>query len=170
VKLRPRLLPEDRDTEVQGLLHRSAHKTLSVNDSLIYLIRDGAARQLLQSPIWLNDLHFLLSSSEFNQKGDWDKVSWTLAQVRALSAAWFTFNFLATEWGTSIPSGALNGFESKIGSIRKVLLSRLAKARALYPPGGRSTGWTIQSRFLLRDNVIHALRQLLDNSRIDTSI
>jgi hypothetical protein len=133
-------------------------RTLRADDQLVYLVRRGAVQRLLESPVWLNDVHYLIESEDFRREADWERIAWSLAEARALSGTWLVLNLLASEWGTRVPPEALAETGQELGGLRKRLLRRWAHASAWFSPAGRSPSWEFRSRFLLRDRALDALR------------
>lgn len=176
VELHKYILAGDTDLSIAGIWKRSVEgvlrglphhaRALSVEDNLIYLVRHCAVQHLLESPIWLNDIHYLIESEDFRQKADWDRIVWSLAQSRALSGAYLVLHLLRADWGTSIPEEAMKGVDRKVGAFRRVLLDRLASASAWFPGEGRRLPWVMKSRFLLRDSAWDALVYGIQRERL----
>jgi hypothetical protein len=133
-------------------------RILAPDDYLVYLIRHSAIQHAIESPIWLNDIHCMIESKTFQSQADWERIIWSLAEYKALHAGWFIFHFLSTQWGTSIPKEVLSKLIVQTTMPRRKFLSRLATPEKLFPVHGRSMAWTIQSRFLLRDGWVEALK------------
>ncbi|OFZ83363.1 MAG: hypothetical protein A2583_16080 [Bdellovibrionales bacterium RIFOXYD1_FULL_53_11] len=167
VRLGRKLLVNDEDVHVAGILQRASGSritglpmntmALSPEDNFVYLVRFGAVRNFLGSPVWLNDMHFLVESTEFKSKADWEHIMWSLAQSRALGGAWFALSFLASAWGTTIPREALEHCSHKVGAFRRRWLSHLA-VNNWFPLRGRSLTWKLRSGLLLNDDTLEGLR------------
>jgi len=130
---------------------------LAPEDNLIYLIRQAAVENFFESPVSLNDMHFLIQHAEFKSKADWDRIIWSLAEHRALAAAWFAFKFLKNEWGTQVPKEAFSGFHSRVGIFKRSLLARFIKPSKWFPFEGKTGSWSFRSMLLLQDNFIKTL-------------
>jgi hypothetical protein len=62
-------------------------------------------------------------------------------------------NFLAVKWGTQVPNEALDVVERKVGSIRKVFLSRMVNPVEWFDCDERPLTFDLGSRFLLKDGL-----------------
>ena len=82
VELHSRLLAGDTETETHGLWDRSREgqlpglprgaRVLDSSDLFTYLVRHSAVQHLMESPVWLNDLHHVVGSS--GRLIDWDRA------------------------------------------------------------------------------------------------
>ena len=133
-------------------------KVLSAEDNLVYLIRHATLQHVVESPIWLNDIHHLIENKDFKKNGDWEKVLWGLAEFKALHGGWFVLNFLKNQWGTTVSQQCLDQLSLKTSATRRKFLKNISESKKLFPVEGRTVSWTIRSRFLLRDSWIEALK------------
>lgn len=131
---------------------------LAPEDQLVYLVRHAAVQHCLETPVWLNDLHYLIASEEFSSSIDWGRAVRRLADAGALSAAWLTFGLLGARWGTPIPAEARTALARRLGPLRRRVVTRMAVPERWFPIGGRTLPWVARSRFFLRDRVLDALR------------
>jgi hypothetical protein len=143
-----------REGRIPGLPRNA--RTLSCEDYLIELIQRGCASWAERTPVWLNDLHYLISSAEFQRESDWDQVIWQLAQERSVSATWLILKMLIDEWGTQIPSEVLRDCGRRLNPVRRTLLARMSNPRTWFSPQGAAQAF--RTRLLLRDSVFQAIR------------
>lgn len=131
---------------------------LAFGDNLAFLIRHCAVQHALESPVWLNDLHYLVSSADAGSEAEWARAAELLRSSRARAAAWFAGTFLLKHWGSPIRSSWVDGIGERLGFLHRTLLERLADPRRWFPAQGRNLVWTVRSRFLLRDTPTDAIR------------
>jgi|GEM_PF-1946907 len=166
VEIHRQLLAGDDDAHTQRIWERTIEgavpglprsaRSLRPDDNLVYLIRHAAVQHAIESPVWMNDIHWLIETESGRGCIDWDQVIWRLAHERALSAGFVVFSLLGREWGTRIPEEILRQAGQRLGWVKRGLLSPLARSRNLFPERGRGKGWLVRSRFLLRDGVYDA--------------
>lgn len=137
---------------------RPAALGLDPTSQLVYLIRHAAIQHLLESPVWLNDLHFLITSAEFRRQGDWEKAMRWLDSFRANAAGLFTLHFLKTHWETPVPREVLATLRSRLSAPRRTLLLQRANPAECFSFADRGTAWTASSRLLLRESPAQAIR------------
>lgn len=142
--------------EVPGLPRQVG--ALAFGDNLAFLTRHCAVQHALESPIWLNDLHYLISSPDASSDAEWDRAAEILRSSRSRAAGWFVGLLLSRHWGTPIRMSWVAGVGEKLGFLHRTLLERLANPLKWFPPEGRSLAWTLRSRFLLRDGPVDAFR------------
>lgn len=170
IELHSRLLQVDDDEFLARVWANSADgrlppgmprpaRVIGDTEQIIYLLQHGAVQHLLESPVWLNDIHLLIEDCVRQERPvDWEYVQWSLARVRALSAATLVLGILREDWGTSIPSEVFARVRGEIDPLRRVLLHRLGRSGRWFGDGHRSWSWVIRSRFLLRDGLMEAAR------------
>jgi len=168
VSIHRRPLPEDNEQVAEEIWSRSKEglipgipryvRCFSVDDDLVYLIRYATAHRLFDSPVLLNDMHFLIESEEFKRNGNWERIVWALSRVRANAGAWFALSLLRSAWGTEIPTVVLDEFAQRTGILRRRVLSRLSSVSALFPFQGRTLPWYVRYRLMLRDSSLDAIR------------
>lgn len=136
-------------------------RALSIEDTFIYLIRQGAIENLFESPVWLNDLHYLLSHESSTGTFRWENVAARLRESGSVTAAWFTLQFLSNNWGTPVAPAALDLLGTGVSSMKRRLLERAMKGPNWFPVDGRTFSWRARSNLLLRENALTALRASL---------
>lgn len=129
-------------------------RRLSVEDQLFYLIQHGASQHLMETPIWLNDIHLLIQE---NPQLDWNKVAENVFQEKGVAATWFVMGFLQSDWKTPIPKRFLEDLKKNVGLLRRRTLIQLAHSEDWFL-SERSRSWVFRKRYLLRDNAAEVLR------------
>ncbi|MBI3534772.1 MAG: nucleotidyltransferase family protein [Deltaproteobacteria bacterium] len=133
-------------------------KVLNEEDELFNLVYMATGDHLLESPVILNDLHFLIESPSFQKKADWDRVIWHFAHYRLLASAWFVLKFLSLHWNTRVPKEMFKDTEKEIGFFKKKWLSGLADPYSWFSTEEKSFVWTLRSKYLLRGNAFDAIK------------
>ena len=169
IALHARLFQQDSEELMAELWHRSEGnviaglpihaQALHPEDCLVYLIRH-CALHTLSSPVWLNDIHFLIEKMK-KREMDWDQITWSLAQARSLSAAWLIFSLLRAEWGTEVPADIPARLGKKIGLIRRRMLIKLSRPQAWFPIEKQTLPRLMRSKYLLRDGALNGLKAAL---------
>ncbi|MEK6579826.1 MAG: hypothetical protein AABZ55_11415, partial [Bdellovibrionota bacterium] len=98
---------------------------LSPTDVFIDLIQKGQNRATFKQPIYLNDLHFVVSSNGVN----WVEAERILKGNKLLSVADFALEMLTQNWGTQLPSEIQTQNRNWTNPIRRKLLFRGMKTR-----------------------------------------
>ncbi len=165
VELHRRLLADSTPAETAALWERSClqrfadleHpvRVLSAEDSIEYLVRHGAIQHLAETPVWLNDLFFLLRGSQ--PPVGWERIISALKAKRARSGAWFALSLIAS-WGVDVPRAVLDALGRPLGPLRRSILAAEARPEIWFSPEPRSLAWVIRSRFLLRESAWEALK------------
>ncbi|MCM2279398.1 MAG: nucleotidyltransferase family protein [Oligoflexia bacterium] len=161
VELHRRLQDGDTASVTRGIWERAegAGHRLHVQDLVPFLIRHAGVQHLLESPVWLNDLHFVIESAEFRAHADWEALVRALSERSCLSAGWLLLTLLSESCGTAIPAEVLAELRGRAGRLRPRLLRR--ELEAWFPLHGRKHGFVLSSRFLLRDRASEALAYAL---------
>lgn len=165
VRLHRRLFRDDDDTSMCAVFHRASEKAisglpfnalgLSVEDNFLYLVCHGVIENRFISPVWLNDLHYLIASDDFKKNADWDRLVWALANHNALAGAWSILH-LVKERGASIPEEALPRVGKKVGFLHRKIAHRLSASAKWLPLDGTTRGWAIRTAMLLGDSPVLA--------------
>ncbi len=129
-------------------------RVLSKEDCLVYMLRHSAVLHVLESPVWMIDLHYIISAGSL----DWHRILSELRRSRAISAAAFVFEILHSNWQTPIPSEVRAELCKNMGMLRRQKLAQRLKLSAWYRPGGRAFLRLALDRFLLRDTVPDAIK------------
>ncbi|MEK6577878.1 MAG: nucleotidyltransferase family protein, partial [Bdellovibrionota bacterium] len=166
VEIHKKLQVGDSDEMTLGLWNRAqsgaipgldSHvQVLSAQDYFSYLVRHSAIQHLIESPIWLNDLHYLVQSEEFRSTANWQQIVSEALGEGTAGALWFVLRILKLEWGTSIPDQALLYSNRTVSPFKQKLLLSLIDLNRLFSIHGRSRAWVIGSRFILRDHMSDA--------------
>ncbi len=130
---------------------------LKNEDCFLYLVRLCVTRYFLQSPVWLNDIHYLIESAAFKQNSDWDQITWSLAHDRAITGAWFVMNFLKQNWGTDVPKEALQSLGHKVGPIAKTMCHAFSQPSSWFQLRPKTMPTLLRS-YLLGGSAIRALQ------------
>ncbi len=144
-------------------LHRAS--VLSDPDQLFYLGAHAAVQHLIESPIWLNDLHFLLKRIEVAGDFDWPKLLKQIESRRCYTAFWFLFSILK-DWGRTAPADVIAELHDQVAPGRRAALSVLAPVERLFPYAGRGWTWMLSGRFLMKDNTLGAVRYAIEREGI----
>lgn len=168
LRLHSSLTPHESDTQTHQIWQRALEQispdlpshtlSLSHEDNLIYLIKLCTKQNLLSSPIWLNDLHYLFQNQDFKENADWDWLVWYFARHQLTASAWFVLNFLNSYSGVKLPKETLDLLGSNLGPMKKHLLTRLATPEIWFATETRTLPWTVRSNVLIQDNVLDALK------------
>ncbi|MCM2323265.1 MAG: nucleotidyltransferase family protein [Oligoflexia bacterium] len=167
VELHRHLQEGDTEEQTAAIWSRSREMALGIEDQLAFLIRHSLVQHLLESPVWLNDLHFVIESPEFQQRASWKRLL-TLIEARSSTcAAWFALSLLRSRVGTRIPQELITELRGRAGRLRTGLLEQRKKnLDAWFTVAHRSPGWVISSRFLLRDNAWDAVSYAIRRSAL----
>jgi hypothetical protein len=130
-------------------------RSLALEDCVEYLICHSAVQHLLESPIWLNDLHQIVMGG---RPVEWERVIAGLRRRRGLTAGWFMLQFLSTRWETAVPATVLSALDGEVGVFRRRQLRALMDPETWFVSRPRGIAWVARSRFLLRDSALDALR------------
>ncbi|MEK6704791.1 MAG: nucleotidyltransferase family protein [Bdellovibrionota bacterium] len=139
-------------------------RSLSFRDNFTYLVRHAAVQHVMESPLWLNDIHFLLESSTVKfgtaQVSDkaWEEIILDLRSQKTLSAAWFVLMLLRDQCGTSFPAWVLEVLKKETSLINRRLNKKYLDPQTLFNPTPRSMASVVMRRYLLRDGAIDVLR------------
>jgi hypothetical protein len=171
VRIRRSLTPYDSDEATNIVFDRSkpglipglpaVSRALDKEDLLVYVIRDGAVRNMLLSPVLLNDLYFVLKDPELNAKADWEKIIWSLAQSDALSGAWYAMKLLESQCGYAPPTPIRDMLDRRVGGIRKRMLSRLADPVEWFRLRDRRASSILLSRLAVDDAAARRLPEAI---------
>ncbi len=121
-------------------------KVLHCEDLLLYLIHVFTIEHLLDSPLLLNDLHFLIESPEFKSTTDWDRIQWSFVKHHSMISYWFVLHFLSLHWGTPIPKEVLKNSEKGVGLIKKYGLSYLSNPYSWFPVQNKPLHWILGTK------------------------
>lgn len=145
------------DTAREGMIPGLPRSAWALDPTVLvpYLIRHAAVQHLIESPVWLNDLHLVLGSPEFLHEKRWDIATDHLIDQQTCAAGWFVLTLLASNWGTRVPDRVLRTLEQKAGRIRPALLA--SRRRSWFREQDRTLASVVYSRLLLRDSVLEAL-------------
>lgn len=127
-------------------------RALHPEDNLVYLLRHAGVQHLLESPIWLNDLHFLLKSPEFKTQTSWDRVLEGIIERKIVVASWWILSLLSRDWETPVPVETLRWLESRCGRLARAYFSNKRSAEKWFEDRSRSLVEVVVSRLLLRDS------------------
>lgn len=168
VELHGRLLASDTERTVERYWNRSRSgalpslrrelRVLGPTDHLVYLIQHSAVQHLVDTPIWLCDLHFLIEAEKENI--DWEELIRRSRHQRCEVATWFLLRWLRDRWQTAVPEKFLLQLEETISGLRRWSLSRLGSPEKLFPLNQRKWSWVLGARFALKDSGLQALRYL----------
>jgi hypothetical protein len=168
LQLHTTLFSNDTDSLMHQIWQRSLQQiakdlpvhahALSHEDNLIFLIKHCTTQNLLSSPIWLNDLHYLFQNKHFKVNADWDWLVWYFAHHHLISSAWFILNFLNSHIGTELPKEAMKQLGEYLGPMKKYLLAKLANPKTWFSTQERSLPWTFKSQYLIQDSVFDAVK------------
>ena len=154
VEIHSRCLASSGEAETRALWKRAKPGGLHPQDVLLYLVRHSTVQHRLESPIWLNDLHYVIANSEI----DWDLFV-SEARARACtSASWFAFTLLDSGWGKSAPGATLARLRRSAGILRTHLLSKRRDAYRWFSKEPHSGIGILRARYLLADNGFQLLR------------
>ncbi len=133
-------------------------RVLNEMDCLSYLVRHAAVQHLIESPIWLNDVHYLIQSRIRNHRPvAWDSFVQEMNHYQARSAGWFMLNLLKKEWNTSVPSNVLAALQPKAHTFRYRFLSQQSQLERWFPVSPRTWGWVFKARYYLKDSFVNAM-------------
>ncbi len=125
-------------------------RVLSSQDLLVYLIRHATVQHRLESPIWLNDIYYLLQAIIKNEVYfDWDLFLKEVTKRKIVSASWFTLSLLPCEL---VPVYVLKSLHKKMGYIRFQFLRAQVNWVNWFLTRRISKLEIFKIRFLLRDN------------------
>lgn len=127
---------------------------LGDEDCLAYLIRHAGVQHLIESPLWLNDLHFLILK---NSTMRWDRVLEKLRGTESIFAAWFLLEMLSQLWLTPVPEECLIEMGKSVPAWRKNLLKTYFGSMDWFNSTPRNFTWVVKNRFLLRDRAGKAM-------------
>ncbi len=170
VELHSFLLKGDDADSMKGIWKRAKEPennpfpgtlVLGDEDHLFYLGAHAAVQHLIESPIWLNDIHFVLQNGE----PDWDKLLKKIEQRRSHTAFWFLFTVLKA-WGHTAPDDVIERLTAEVASGRRAALSVLAPQERLFPYAGRGWTWMLSGRFLLKDSALSAVRYAIERQLV----
>jgi hypothetical protein len=133
----------------------SVVRALSAEDCLVYTLRHCAVLHVLEGPVWLADLHWIIVR---NPVLDWRFVMAELEATRSRAAAWFVFRILRADWGTPVPREVLEMLGQNAGLLRRAAALLRRRGASWFPVNGRGPFWMMGSRYLLRENAWEALR------------
>lgn len=133
---------------------KSSPRLMAREDLLPYLIRHCAVQHLLESPIWLLDLHFVIDQPE---PLNWNAVLKELARTRSGSAAFFVLQLLNSEWKTPVPEAVLKSLAKKAGVLRRAAFSQLSRTDIWFADRRKKLPEVILHRYLFRENLGQAL-------------
>ena len=144
-------------------------RILHPSDQLAYLIRHCAIQHRLESPIWLNDLFFVLEAEGF------DPSLLTELSVRAqagrfVSATWFCLYLLKLWSDAEIPHRLLKDLARKSGLIRTAWLGPKMDPDGWFLESGRGLrspthpSW-LMTRLMLRDDVWNAFSHAVSRDK-----
>jgi hypothetical protein len=156
VELHSRCLASSTRAETRGLWKRAGDGGLHPRDLLPYLIRHSAIQHRLETPIWLNDLHFVLKKS--GHEIDWDLFVSEARAKGSSSASWFAFALLEAGWGTSAPKNAIELLRKSAGLLRTRLLTKTLDATKWFTEEPHTGLGILRSRYLLADSALQLVR------------
>ncbi|MCC7442327.1 MAG: hypothetical protein IT285_11875 [Bdellovibrionales bacterium] len=107
-------------------------RALSAADALVDHLRFAVRERALDSPVWVNDAHFIASMLEAS---DWEVAASRISSERLQAAAWTLLGIARNERGTDVPSGFLDAMRRELGLFRKWRLSRIGSDESLFAPG-----------------------------------
>lgn len=165
VALHSRFLDQDNDAEAAAYWEKSVSAEpwdlprdlhfLRAEDCLEYLIRHMGVEHLFETPVHLMDAFYLIQE---HPSMDWDHVLKTLERKRAVSAGYFVFRFLESEWKAEIPGSFMQELKRRVPVARSTLLANCANVRYLFLSGERTRRWNLAMRWLLQDRFMDAVR------------
>lgn len=129
INLRTRLMEEDEaeyspaDWERsvgQQISHTSGNlRVLAPEELIVFLIKRGIYRDLLDSPVWLLDLYFVI---QMNQKISWEKIE---RDLKNLEGPAYLALKMVKELGCNLPLNVINRFTKKMSALKKSRLKKL---------------------------------------------
>ena len=192
IELHTRLLSTDRSSDTErhwknavpadfpdlpGRLYTNVY-LLDYTDCLSYLVRHAGKQHLLESPVWLNDIHLLIKNSLVIKnspviksnlvtenspviENNLDRINWAEFQKemkhhQSTSAAWFVLKLIEAHWHTPIPAQVLAALSPKPDSIQFRFLSERLSPQIWFSSKPRSWGSVLRARLLLHDTLYHA--------------
>lgn len=96
-------------------------RVLSLEDSFLYSVRQMVSDGLFSSPIFLNDLHFMISSPF---PLDWEILLPELEGQSLLKSTYFVLKLLEQDWGTEVSKDALLKLKKKVSFLHSQLAGR----------------------------------------------
>lgn len=173
VELHSRIIAGDDEASVRGYWAKSQRvkledlatevRVLCPTDGLIYLIRHGAVQHVLESPLWLCDIHFLIEAQQ--EALDWDAFLLGCRKAHFNTAAWFVLSYLSERWETPVPPHVVRALAARVSPWRRALLRFLGEPARLFPQGRRSRPWLMAARYCFRDDALHAARYFFERFR-----
>jgi hypothetical protein len=166
VELHRSLLKGDTPEFLQGIWNRavpyrgfdagSGVFAMEETDLLFYLSAHAVVQHLVESPVWLNDLHFCLST--FSHV-DWGRVENTLTSRRWCSAFWFLFRTLE-KWSGPAHSDFLYSLQTTTGPVSRWVLEPYTESTTLFDATQRTWPAVLKLRYFLKDGPWDALNHL----------
>ena len=135
-------------------------------DSFLYLGRHALVQHLIESPVWLNDIHFVLERIRASENFSWEAALNAIRKAKAVTANWALLTILKSGWGTPVPNELMRELEKEVSFVRRRCLGALNPLDKLFPVGNRNLKWVIAARFLLRDNTWEAVKYAASRQRI----
>ena len=99
-------------------------RALRAEDLLVLLAARDAQFSLRWNPVWLNDLHSLISTVRAESELRWDEVMNTSETLKVLPKVVATLKFLANERNTPVPHEVIDAFSEKIGFLNPLPVVR----------------------------------------------
>lgn len=174
VELHSYLLSGDDNRDMKRIWQRAEEsnfdlpgnpKVLGLEDQLFYLGGHAIVQHLLESPVWLNDLVFLLEGVGGNPDFSWDRLLQRIDERFANTAFWFLFSVLE-KWGAAVPAEPMARLAAKAPAVRRSVLAGLLEPRNFFPYSGKGWLMTVSARFLLKDSAFEAVRYVVARQKI----
>ena len=144
-----------RSFEIPATKTSPSMRVMSAEDTLVYLIGHAAVQHLLESPVWLNDIHYLIKNSPTL---DWNFILKNLKEAHHFVAGWFVLGILIEGWDTPIPIEVQKLIRSQMGVLKRKILSFSMSSSTWFLPQPKSFLAVIKYRILLRDNWYEAYK------------
>lgn len=150
------------ETSIEGAIPGLPASARALHPSVLvpYLIRHSAVQHLLESPVWLNDLHLVLESGAYSSSAEWALLAERLKEQGTCAAGFFVLSLLRADYGTRVPDGLIHDLSRQAGRLRTLLLSGNASKRLSsgfwFRDADRTLPLILFSRLLLRDSVAEA--------------
>ncbi len=166
IELHTRLVEGDDEASVAGYFSRAEEgpfpagiRALEATDLLSHLVRHGAVQHVVESPVWLWDIHFLLKKREIR----WEAFTTDAIARKYRAAAWFLLAWLSERWGTPVDAAALERLGEGVGRMHREALRMIGEPRRLF--GSRGFTWLACARWFLRDSAGDAVAYLISREK-----
>ncbi len=142
-------------------------RVLSYEDQLLYLGGHAVVQHLLESPLWLNDIHFLIEKIANEPHFGWPRVLKEINARCSNAAFWFLFSVLQ-KWGTPVPRFVIDSLTERVAFHRRTALTAMMPPERLFPFGGKGWSLMLSARFFLKDSALQAIQYAVARQRVQS--